>query len=266
MNLIAAVAVAVAALLWAPQAPRRRLNRLARRERRVFSVVRLPRLLALAAVGGCTVGALALFGTPGAAVGFCSALVATTVVWIWRQHLRDQRAVRNREGIVEACQLLAGLLRVGHVPVVALRIAAADSPILVEAAAAQQVGASVAGVLRRQGTDPGSAGLAELAVAWEVAERSGASMTATLDALADRLDSARKVVRMVSSELAAPRATGRLLAALPLFGLALGFGIGGNPAEFLLGSLLGQGCLVGGVCLACVGVWWIERIARQAGG
>lgn len=266
MNLIAAMAVVVAALLWSPQTPRRRLNRLAPSERRVLSWVPLPRLAALVAVGVCTVGALVLFGTPGAAVGFCVALVATTVVWIWRQHQHDRRAARNREGIVEACQLLAGLLRVGHVPVVALRIAAADSPVFVEAAAAQQVGAAVAGVLRRQGTDPGSAGLVEMAVAWEVAERSGASMTATLDALADRLDSGRKVVRMVSSELAAPRATGRLLAALPVFGLVLGFGIGGNPAEFLLGSLLGQCCLVGGVCLACAGVWWIERIARQAGG
>jgi tight adherence protein B len=61
--------------------------------------------------------------------------------------------------------------------------------------------------------------------------------------------------------LSAPRATSRLLAVLPLAGLALGYGFGGDPVGFLAGSAPGQLSLVVGVALGCAGVLWTERIA-----
>lgn len=205
-------------------------------------------------------------GSAGGAVAVSAAMLATTGFGLVRQHRQVRRARARSEEVADACQLLGGLVRVGHVPTVALRLASTDAVVLAEAAAGQGVGGSVIAALRRQSRQPGAAGLAELATAWEVAERTGASLTATLDALQDRLDDGRAVTRLVAAELAAPRATGRLLAALPFFGLALGYGMGGDPGAFLLATPFGQACLVLGVVLVCIGVWWIERIAAKAEG
>jgi tight adherence protein B len=266
VSLLVALAAVGATLLWLRPSPRHRLGRLIPSERVSRSWAAVPVVAAIAGVSAAATLGLLFFGTAGGAIGLSSALVATTVVWSRRQHHTASRAKRRTEEVVDACQLLAGLMRVGHVPTTALRIAAVDSAVFAEADAAQRVGGSVVAALRRQAREPGGVGLAELAAAWEVAEATGASMTATLDALSDRLDAARKVARVVAAELAAPRATGQLLAALPVFGLFLGYAIGGDPGSFLLGSPVGQLCLVIGVGLACVGLWWIERIAAGAGG
>ena len=58
----------------------------------------------------------------------------------------------------------------------------------------------------------------------------------------------------------------RLLAALPLAGVALGYGFGGDPLAFLAGSLPGQLSLIGGVSLGCAGVVWTEHIADAGNG
>ena len=70
---------------------------------------------------------------------------------------------------------------------------------------------------------------------------------------------------MVASELSAPRATGKVMAALPGCGIGLGYLLGGDPIHWLLGGPLGWGCLLAGVVLACLGVLWIEALARQRG-
>ncbi len=214
---------------------------------------------------GVAVGAVVV-GAVGAAIGFAVLAPVVTALVIWRRHARRAAAAASAAAVAGACQLLAGLLRVGHVPADALRVAARDSPILAEVAAVQQVGGTVGPVLRRLGGRPGCSGLAELGVAWEVAERTGASLSATLDALAERLAAARSVQDVVDAELSAPRATGRLLAVLPAAGLLLGYGLGGDPVAFLTGSPAGQLSLVSGVALGCAGVFWTEGIADGGDG
>lgn len=264
--MLAAVSAAVACWLLLPPAGTRlrearragagalRAGRLGRRG--------LPGLAVLTATG---IGYWAAGGT-GAAVSFAGSLPLVTGFGVLRHHRGRRAAAVRATAVVGACQLLAGLLRVGHVPTSALAAAARDAPILAEAVAMQEIGGEVGPVLRRLGAAPGMAGLVELGVAWEVAERTGASLTATLDALADRLTATRAVANVVAAELSAPRATGRLLAVLPLAGLALGYSFGGDPLAFLTGSLPGQLSLVAGVALGCVGVFWTERIADDEDG
>lgn len=215
-------------------------------------------------VGATTVGGL-VGGADGLVVGAAAALPVLTAVVVWRRHRRRADADRGAREVAAACQLLVGLLRVGHVPSSALRIAARDAPVLAEAAAMIGIGSEAAPVLRRAGSAPGRSGLAELAAAWEVADRTGASLTATLDALADRLVARRAVEQVVAAELSAPRATGRLLAVLPVAGLLLGYSFGGDPLAFLTGSLPGRVSLVLGVALGCAGVIWTEHLADQGG-
>nr|WP_300143431.1 type II secretion system F family protein [Propionicimonas sp.] len=266
MTVLAAVAAAVACWLALAPDPALRLRDPEPAEGTARSGAwprrALPGLLvACAAVAGGLGG-----GGAGAAIAFAAALPAVTVGLVWRRHRSRSAAVATAREVSSACQLLSGLLRVGHVPSAALAVAARDAPELAEAAAVLEVGGPPSAALRRSGVAPGRAGLVELAVAWEVAERTGASLTATLDALAERLAAEQAVADVVAAELAAPRATGRLLAALPAAGLLLGYSFGGDPLGFLAGSLPGQLSLVAGVALGCAGVFWTERIAEPEVG
>ncbi len=262
MSLLAAICAALA--VWLTLRPPN-LHRLAKPPpavpRTAARTTALPWLLVpLFAFGGALVR-----GSEGIAIGLALGLVSATLGVVLRRHRRQRRVATAAKEVYTACQQLAGLIRVGHVPAAALRIAAADSSCLAEVAAAQQIGSPVGAALLRLGALPGRSGLAELGVAWEVAERTGASLPATVDALADRLASRRKVSGVVATELAAPRATGRLLAVLPGVGLLLGYSFGGDPLSFLASSLVGQISLVLGVGLGCLGVLWTERLADEGG-
>jgi tight adherence protein B len=65
-----------------------------------------------------------------------------------------------------------------------------------------------------------------------------------------------------AAEVAGPRLSGYLLAALPVLGLLLGTGMGADPVAVLVSTGLGQVLLVVGVGLSCAGLRWIARIVR----
>lgn len=267
MSVLAAAAAFACCLLLVSGPPAARLReREDDVERGDWQAGRRRPILAIGLTVTVGVAGALVSGAAGAVVAFAATAPAVTALLVWRRHAGRTAAKASAEAVAGACQLLAGLLRLGHVPADALRAAARDSPILAEVAAVQQVGGTVGPVLRRLGGRPGCSGLAELGIAWEVAERTGASLSATLDALAERLAAARTVQDVVAAELSAPRATGRLLAVLPAAGLLLGYSLGGDPVGFLTGSLPGQLSLVAGVALGCAGVFWTEAIADGGDG
>ncbi len=106
--------------------------------------------------------------------------------------------------------------------------------------------------------------LAHIAAGWEVSHRSGAGLADVLDRLSLSLRDDEDVRLEVAGALGPPRATARLLAALPIFGALLGIGLGADPVGVLLGSMLGAGCLAVGAALAITGLFWVERIAAAA--
>jgi tight adherence protein B len=87
-----------------------------------------------------------------------------------------------------------------------------------------------------------------------------------LDRMAGSIQAEVELDREVAIEAGPARATARLMAVLPIFGLGLGLLLGVNPVAVLVGSGLGVACLVGGLALACCGVWWIERIVSALDG
>lgn len=208
------------------------------------------------AVGGARAGVVA--AALGTVVGSGSLVVA-------RVRARASRAAERAE-VAWAGEVLAGLLRAGHVPATALAAAASETAVLRAAAALQRVGGPVPAALRRASGQPGREGLADLAAAWAVAERTGGSLGDAVAATAEQLAGRQEVARIVEAELASPRATGRVMAVLPVAGLVLGFGFGGNPLAFLLDSAVGWACLLGGVGLGCAGVLWTEALADRAAG
>jgi tight adherence protein B len=208
--------------------------------------------------------AVMLDGARGAVLGLTLLVVAWTVAGLLRQRHWAGRERRRRAEVARACAALAAQLRIGQVPGVALATAAGDHPVLREARDAQELGGEVVRVWRTQAQLAGFAGLLELARAWQVSGQTGAPMAATLEQVAAALVAEQDLKAVVAGELSAPRATGKVMAVLPGCGVGLGYLLGGEPVGWLLGGPLGWGCLLTGVVLACLGVLWIEALARRA--
>jgi tight adherence protein B len=232
-----------------------------RRRRRSWSqvVITIILLILIIAIGYLT--------TAKAAVLLSAALlVAATALRLITQHRRRRSALRARAAVAHACTVLASYLRVGQVPAAALAIAAADCEVLRDGHHAQTLGRDAAEVWRLQARRPGHSGLLELARAWQVSIETGAPMSSTLDQVAANLAADQAMTRVVNSELAAARATGKVMAVLPGCGIGIGYLLGGDPAHWLLAGPGGWACLLVGVLLACAGVLWIEALARRASG
>lgn len=219
-----------------------------------------------------TAGSLAAVVTLGAVVGPAAAAVGLTAVITAGAALRliglgrrtrTEHALRSE--VANSCSVIANQVRVGRIPAEALALAAEDAPVLAVASRVQRNGGDVVAALLGQALRPGCRGLRDLARAWQVGTRTGAPMADLLDQVASALRADQSVERTIASELAGPRATGRVMAVLPLCGIGLGYLLGGDPIGFLLAGPLGWGCLIGGAVFAACGVLWIEWLARQVG-
>jgi tight adherence protein B len=201
---------------------------------------------------------------PGTVLGIAALLVAVTTARLVARHRRRRSARRIRAAVSYACTVLASYLRVGQVPSAALAIAAADCEVLRDGHHAHSLGGDVVHVWRQQARRAGYGGLLDLARAWQVSMDTGAPMSSTLDQVAASLSADQELIRVVDSELATARATSKVMAALPLCGVGIGYLLGGDPARWLLAGPAGWACLLSGVLLACAGVLWIEALARRA--
>jgi tight adherence protein B len=219
-----------------------------------------------------TVGSLAAVVTLGVVVGPAAAAVGLTAVIAAGAALRliglgrrTRAEHARRSEVANSCSVIANQVRVGRIPAEALALAAEDAPVLAVASRVQRNGGDVVAALLGQALRPGCRGLRDLARAWQVGTRTGAPMADLLDQVASALRADQAVERTIASELAGPRATGRVMAVLPLCGIGLGYLLGGDPIGFLLAGPLGWGCLIGGAVFAACGVLWIEWLARQVG-
>ncbi len=178
-----------------------------------------------------------------------------------RQH--RQRRLRQRRAIT-LCDALSAELRAGLPMATAVRRCCRLEPELAGVVSAAELGGDVAHALRSCAQLPGAEGFRAVAAAWDVGGSSGSALAGVLDKMARGLRDDDDGRAEVEAALAPPRATARMLAALPLFGLALGASIGAHPLDFLVGTSWGLVCLSGGAVLALLGVWWVERIATAA--
>lgn len=207
----------------------------------------------------------AVLGPAAAAVGLTAVIAAGAALRLIGLGRRTRAEHTTRAEVANACSVIANQVRVGRIPAEALSLAAEDAPVLAVASRVQRNGGDVVAALLGQSLRPGCGGLRDLARAWQVGTRTGAPMADLLDQVASALRADQSVERTIASELAGPRATGRVMAVLPLCGIGLGYLLGGDPIGFLLAGPLGWGCLIGGAVFAACGVLWIEWLARQVG-
>lgn len=263
-------ALATAALVGLPRPAEARLGGLCapRRTPWVWGAVTASaggrgRWLLPAVVGG----AASLVGGPALAV-VAAALTGVGV----RARVARARAAAGREErsrAVEACLAVAAELAAGRTPAEALDAAAGvatgpASAALRRGAQAAALGGDVPGALLSVDGSAVAELLRALAACWSVCAAAGNGLAPAVERLADGLvaDVARR--RAVEGELAGPRATAGLLALLPLAGIALAAGLGADPLRVLLHTPLGAVCLVVGVALDLLGVWWTGRLVARA--
>ena len=154
--------------------------------------------------------------------------------------------------------MLGAELRAGRPAEAALAAAATVAQGLEPAVRAARSGADVGAALRNV-----RSGGRALALAWSVGQESGIGLAALVERVADGIADDQELRREVQAQLAGPRATARMLAALPAIGILLGFGFG-DPLGFLLGSGFGLVCLAASAILAALGLYWVERLAARA--
>ena len=95
--------------------------------------------------------------------------------------------------------------------------------------------------------------------AWSLARETGAPLAPALRAIGGAIQDTKRTQREITAALAGPRATLRLVLALPLLALVGGLLTGVNAGGVLLASPLGLGALaIGALCF--VGAWWWIRL------
>ena len=182
------------------------------------------------------------------------------------QHLPAQRRIerRNRSEVVGLCAAIVAELRAGRQPSEALERAGLAWPTAApRAISAVRVGDEVVAALNLDAREPGGDGLRALAVCWQVAEHHGTGLASAVGQITASLRADEEHRRRLAAELAGPRATARLLALLPLVGIAMGQALEADPLHGLVGTSWGRLALVAGISLELCGAWWVSRIAGQ---
>ena len=212
---------------------------------------------------------LLVSGVVAAAGGMVAAVLGRRA---WRRRQLVRRREQERAGAGEALAVLVAELRAGRPPGVALAAAAevAAGPLaeaFAAAARSDSFGADPVACLLSEA--PHSAVpelLRGLAACWAVCGSTGSSLASAVDLIAEGARAQHAHVLAVEAELAGPRASAAMLAALPLAGLALAAGLGARPLQVLLHTPVGIGCTVVGTGLELLGLWWTGRIVAAAGG
>lgn len=196
-------------------------------------------------------------------LGVTSAAAAGVVALV-RLRRSAARAVVVADRVREVCEALADDLGAGASAERALARAGADWAELEPVLAAHRLGLDVPQAWRRLAERPGAGGLRLVAAAWEVSGRTGQGLTSALRRVAADLRAADASRRVVDSELASARATGRLVAGLPGLAWLMGSGSDQHPVGWLLAGPAGWACLTLGGGLLLLGLAWIELLARGA--
>ncbi|MCC5581802.1 type II secretion system F family protein [Microtetraspora sp. AC03309] len=181
----------------------------------------------------------------------------------------ERQAAAWRAVSIELCQGIVAELAAGGTPGDALSRAVSvvtlpDAEALRPVVATARDGGDVAAALLRAAPPHGGEGLVRLAACWQVSMAGGGGLAALVERLGGSLREAETHRQDLAAQLAGPRATARLLAVLPALGLLMAAGLGMSPLSFLFGEPAGIACLVTGLALDGVGVWWTNRIVAHA--
>lgn len=178
---------------------------------------------------------------------------------------RQRKGPNGNERLALALRALSSELRAGSSPSEALSRAAGNPPIWPHALAAARFGEPVnRGFMSDAALSPDLASaLRQLAACWHVGVTRGAGLAVSVERLSLSLRAQQELQSTLRNELAAPRATSRMLAFLPIVGVAMGYLLGADPIAWFFGSSAGIFVLAIAVSLTLVGTMWTRRIVQR---
>lgn len=174
-----------------------------------------------------------------------------------------KRKVERRKAVLDLLGGFAAELAAGLPPTRAFITAAEHSNITPSAVAAARAGGDVAAALEHDAELQRLPMLHWTAACWRVGETSGAGLAASMDRLLQSARAIEEINVQLEAQLAAPRATARMLATLPLIGIAMGMLMGANPLAWLTTTGPGVLCLAAGIAFTVAGWVWTGRIAAN---
>ena len=198
-------------------------------------------------------------------------LAAAMVVLLFRRRRasasRDEQMQVERRKLLDGIDIVIGELKIGAHPSAAAEAAAAEctgvvAEVLAVAAARSRLGGSGADGIEAADTTI-TAELARIGQAWRVAETHGLALAELLTAARTDLLGRLRFRSRTESSLAGARATGNVLAGLPVLGILLGQLMGAAPLKVLFGGGTGGVLLVVGTAFACAGLLWTDAITSK---
>lgn len=183
--------------------------------------------------------------------------------WIPRPHLKKRNSSLDA---VTAIRTLAALHQAGlSVPTLWAELASDSShgaiPVTITSAIAEGVNPHDAVQSVTAEADPP---WRALGACWAIARVSGAPLGPALEALAEALTDISRTQRQITAALAGPRATMRLVMALPVMGVMGGELGGQSSVAFLFGTGLGASVLTLGAAMMLGAWWWLRLLAERA--
>lgn len=211
------------------------------------------------------VGAVALGCGTGAGIGFgpVAAVVAAgyggLAIHVVLRRRTTAAARRALVAALDGVAALVGDLRAGVTPGSAL---GAALPLLIGARPRTGGWASVDDLDGHGDRTPRGQVLTRLVAAWRLADQTGAPLADVLERAEAEVRGAERIRALAAAHAASAQATAVLLAALPLAGVALGYGIGADPVAVLFGTPVGGACAIAAVALQLAGLAWARRLAE----
>jgi tight adherence protein B len=223
-------------------------------------------LATAAFVGGVLGGRIA-----GPVGGIAGAIGGPSALEGWLARRRAAALPRSEEQLREIVVALAAGVRAGRSVRLALEEAARDvEPPLSEdlnaALRALDVGEPIDAALRRLAERPELPDARLVVTALSVHRRTGGELPVLLDELADVIGQRLEARREARALLAQGRASGAVLAVLPVAFVALLSGTGGDGLGAFYRTPLGSVLLLAGLALDGLGFAWIRRLVRRAEG
>jgi tight adherence protein B len=188
----------------------------------------------------------------GIACGSASVIALATLTHLVRRASADRAARTRRDDLHLMLDVLVAELVAGTSPEHAVIAAGRATPVFADPLASIADGAEPSRPLRA------------VAAGWSFALITGAPLAEVLARVRDDVDADRGLDRTVRSAVAGAQSSAALLAALPLFGIALGTAMGTHPFLILTGTPVGHVLLVTGVALDALGVIWTSAMIRRA--
>ncbi|ADD45498.1 type II secretion system F family protein [Stackebrandtia nassauensis] len=207
------------------------LARLDTAPRKLATALALTAALPTATVAGPTAAAITAI--------YCAVAILAAARWRAAAATRQHRATARQAVASLAADLRAGANAAPAIAATRTHLAATDDPVC------------------RRIRD-------RLDATVHITETAGAPTSRLLDQLAEDLRAEARIATTLTTNTAGILASARLLAALPVAGLALGQALGTRPLETLLHTPVGAGCAAVAVTLQLAGLAWSRRILVAA--